>query len=341
MDIENTEDQTITDVLSAAYDQVEAGQTAPEPETLEIDTAPDPVIDASADSADNPEQNPGPEDGALENPDGEQPQGKEQADQPIEAATEDHAPSSWKTDIAQKWSDLPSEVRAEINRREADYHKGIESYKEYSRVGQVMEQAISPYMRNIEASGVQAPQAIHQLLKVEDALRNGDPVTKAQTLVNMAQQYGIDIAGLQNVPKPDPQVVQLQQRLDAQNAQFQQYQQRDQEVVLSEIEKFKNDPSNVHFEAVQGDMALLLQSNRAESLKDAYDKAVWMRPDIRKSLVEQQRTEAEQKATIQAREKRAKAAAVGIKGSGLSKGGAINPNASLRETIAAAMDGNA
>ncbi|MGR2433573.1 hypothetical protein FDG14_24970, partial [Salmonella enterica] len=92
-----------------------------------------------------------------------------------------------------------------------------------------------------------------------------------------------------------------------QNQQLQRFQQsvyeQQNQTVMSEIEQFKSNPANVHFEAVKDDMAILLQSNRAESLQDAYDKAVWMRPDIRKSLVEQQRTEAEQKSATQAREK--------------------------------------
>lgn len=342
----HTEDQSLSNILESAYDKVEAGDPAPQGEHLEIDdaaaaaTTTAPAVEGKATDTPAAEPADATTTATTEKPAGEGEGEPETTAEPESPALEDRAPSSWKAEVAEKWAEVPAEVRAEIQRRETDYHKGIEQYKQYANIGHSVERTIAPYMQNIQASGVDPLTAINHLLGVEHNLRNGTPEVKAQVVSQILRDYGIDLKTVQPPAPVAPEVLELQK----QNQQLQRFQQsvieQQNSTAMSEIEQFKANAANVHFEAVKDDMALLLQSNRATSLQDAYDKAVWMRPDIRKSLVEQQRTEAEQKATTQAREKRAKAAAVGIKGSGLSKGGNLNPNASLRETITAAMDGD-
>jgi DNA invertase Pin-like site-specific DNA recombinase len=58
-----------------------------------------------------------------------------------------------------------------------------------------------------------------------------------------------------------------------------------------------------------------------------------MRPDIRQSLIEQQRVEAQQAALEQARATKAKTAIVGIKGSSPASGGVTTSKGSLREIL--------
>lgn len=349
-DTQQDENTALSSALSAAYDKVEAGDTAPTGETLEIDAAADaPAIDAAA-PADTGEtaataQPDGADEGADAKREGEGGAKPDAAAQPADGADatdpEDTAPSSWKREIAEKWKDVPVEVRAEIQRREDDYHKGIEQYKSFAQVGHAFERAITPNMDLIQAGGVNPIQAIEYLFNAHRTLTYGNPQEKAAAIGRIARDCGIDLATVQPPPPIDPAVRQLQQ----QNQQLQQFQRsvmdQQNQTAQSEIEQFRANPANVHFEAVKDDMSLLLQSGRATSLQDAYDKTVWMRPDIRKSLVEQQRTDAQKTATAQARDKRAKAAAVGVKGSALSKGSTNNPDASLRETIAAAMAGDA
>lgn len=350
-DTQQDENTALSSALSAAYDAVEAGDPAPNDEALEIDAAADahaadaathadtgePATTAQADTAD---------DGADAKPEGEANAKSDAAAQPADGAEaaadpEDAAPSSWKREIAEKWKDVPVEVRAEIQRREDDYHKGIEQYKSFAQVGHAFERAITPNMDLIQAGGVNPIQAIEYLFNAHRTLTYGNPQEKAAAIGRIARDCGIDLATVQPPPPVDPAVRQLQQ----QNQQLQQFQRsvmdQQNQTAQSEIEQFRANPANVHFEVVKDDMSLLLQSGRATSLQDAYDKTVWMRPDIRKSLVEQQRTDAQKTATAQARDKRAKAAAVGVKGSALSKGSTNNPDASLRETIAAAMAGDA
>ncbi|MDS1142397.1 hypothetical protein RE432_18340 [Pusillimonas sp. SM2304] len=336
---ENTEleDISIQDTIGAAYDAVESGEAAPDTPVLEIDATPETVDDAAPDTPSDESTAKSDDAAPDDTPTDADPDAD--PDHGAEPSPEDAAPSSWKREVAEKWKDLPPEARAEIHRRETDYHKSIETYKQNAAIGQDIQRVVTPYMANIQAAGVEPMAAIDRLLVVEHHLRNGTPAQKAQMVSEILRDYGIDLATVQPPAPVDPAVQALQQ----QNQQLQRFQQsiveQQNQAVMSDIEKFRTDPANVHFEAVKDDMAALLQSGRAESLKDAYDKAVWMRPDIRKSLVEQQRTEAEKKAAQAGRQQRAKSAAVGVKGSAPSKVSTLGPDASLTDTVAAAMDG--
>lgn len=352
---EETQELSISDVLNDSYDKIEAGATGPALETEDLTAgaaAADPVIDTPTDDLNAATGQPAekPADTATndqpatkDDAKGELPADQNDAGDPAaqqEQDPEDAAPSSWKREVAEKWTELPKEVKDEIQRRETDYHKGIEQYKQYAGIGRDIERVITPHLQTIQQLGIHPMEAIDTLLKADQKLRFGSPEEKAQYFGQLAQEYGIDIGKVQPPAPVDPAVMQLRQ----QNQQLQQFQrsvmEQQQQQVLAEIEAFKANPQNTHFESVKDDMAVLLQSGKATSLQDAYDKAVWMRPDIRKSLVEQQRTEAEQKTAAQLRNKRAQSAAVGIKGSASSKGGSLNPDASLRDTLNAALAGD-
>jgi hypothetical protein len=82
-------------------------------------------------------------------------------------------------------------------------------------------------------------------------------------------------------------------------------------------------------------MADLLETGKAQSLEQAYEMAIWMRPDVRQTLIEQQRIEAQKKYEEQQRATRAKTASVSVKGSSPSSGGSQPVSGSLRDIIAA------
>lgn len=334
----NTDENTppsLEDIAAAAFDAVEAGEVAPQAEPLPFDepaAAPDAVVDAPAGDPAEGKQ-PAPDVGDAANT------GEPGADTQAQP-TDDRAPSSWKPEIAQKWAEVPKEVRDEIKRRETDYHKGIEQYKQAASIGHAIEKVVTPHMETFQRLGVDPLTAINHLLAADQRLRYGSPEQKAEYLGVLAQEYGIALETVKPRPPLDPAMMELQR----QNQHLQQYrqsvEQRETQVVMTEIERFAADPKHTHFETVRDDMVALLNSGRAATLDDAYDKAVWMRPDIRKSLVEQQRATAEKTATAQARSQRAKAAAVGVKGSAPSQGGVLKPGTDIRSIVAAAVAGD-
>jgi len=354
MDTQNDTQEPETDSLSAdlaaAIEHVEAGGQAPDETTLEIDTQEDAkqtAKDAAPDGqGEQTQQATSGQDetrantGEAATNTAESGQDRAAQENQQEPDRTDAAPSSWKRETAEKWAELPAEVKAEIQRRETEYHKGIEQYKPAVQFAQEMNAAITPYFRNIQASGVPAPQAMNHLLMIEDKLRNGDEQAKLQTLVKIAADYGIDLQKAGQT-QHDPRMWQMEQQLQQERMMRETYQRsqadHENQAVISEIEAFAQAQGHEHFEAVKQDMAQMLQSGMAQSLQDAYDKAVWMRPDIRQSLV--QRTDAKQ-AAEQQRQARAKSAAGGVKGAANPKATTLSPDASLRDTLNAAIDGN-
>lgn len=216
----------------------------------------------------------------------------------------DIAPNTWKKEVAATWQTLPPQVRAEVARREADFHKGIEGYKQAAGFGQAMERAITPYAQTIQKLGITADKAVSELMATDHKLRQGTPQEKAAMLSALAQNYGIDMAQAQAVPQVEPHVAQLQQEVRQLRGYIENQQstvQRQSEDSLhSEISQFAADPSHSHFETVKGHMSALLQAGQATSLADAYEQAIYANPTTRALvLAEQQaaqRAEAARKA---------------------------------------------
>lgn len=271
---------------------------------------------------------------------------------PVAEAPVRKAPSSWKPAAQEAFlkadrgeSLTPEEVKmltAEAERRESDFHKGVSEFKTHSDRARAYDQAIAPYQAHLQAMRVDAPTAIGALLKADYTLRNSDPATKAQYFQNLAKEYGIDLSN-QEIPNYSPQeqflmqqMQELRQRQDSwQNSIAQQESERAQ----SALSQFTQ-AEKPHFEAVRNDMADLMQAGKAKTLEEAYDMAVWMRPDIRSTLIEQQRAEVQRKAEEHAHALKAKAASVSVRGSSPSAGGVQPGNGSLRDIIAAQFADN-
>lgn len=277
------------------------------------------------------------------------------APNPVEVAPEPvrRAPSSWKKEAqeiylkADRGETLtPEEIKvltAEAERRESDFHKGVSEFKTHSERARAYDQAIAPYQQHLQSLGVDAPTAISALMRADMTLRNGDPATKAQYFQQLAREYGIDLGQIQNQPQMDPQTQYLMQQMHNLRQQQQmwqnQVQQQEQARVQSEIAQFAT-ADKPHFDAVRNEMADLLESGKAKTLQEAYETAVWMRPDIRQSLIDQQKQDAQRKAAEQLTAQRAKTAAVSVKGSSPSSAGAQAPKGSLRDILAAQFADN-
>lgn len=271
-------------------------------------------------------------------------------DKPVEPPKEEakpsrRAPGAWKPDAQAAWIKAdkgepltPDEIRVmigETERREADFHKGVQEFKTHADRARLYDQAIAPYADHIKQLGVDAPTAITALLKADHTLRTSDPYTKRQYLDILAREYGIDLN--QEYQQPSPEVAKLQQELNNLRQQQQTWQNNasQQQTAQAQYELSQSGVTKEpHFEAVREDMAILLQSGRAENLKQAYEMAVWMRPDIRTTLIDQQRADDQKRLDAEKQAMRAKAAAVSVKSSSPNSG-SQSKGLSLRETIAA------
>ena len=223
----------------------------------------------------------------------------------------------WKKAALADWDKLPELARKEIERREADFHKGIEQYKAGAQTAQEFERAVQPYMATIQGFGITPVAAAAHLMNVDHQLRHSAPQQKIGMLLKIANDYGIDMNtlanGIQQIAGEqvwqqqnpmDPRMQQLQQRVDQlQQQQFQAQQQAAQaehSAIDGEIAAFAADPDHEHFGLLQKDMAVLLQNGMAKNLDDAYAMAMRQNPQTYQIWLAQQQQEwdAQRKAQV-------------------------------------------
>ena len=235
-----------------------------------------------------------------------------------EQVVEKPAPNTWRKEVAAEWNKLPSAVRDEVERREADFHKGIEQYKSQAQFAQSIEKAMAPYQATINSLGLTPDKAIGELMAADHRLRYGSPQEKNAYFAQLAKSYGIDMGQVQQPQNQqiDPNIAYFQQEIQALKGQLQQQtqigQQKESESLNSEIVQFSSDPSHRHFESVKLDMAGLLQAGLAKDLADAYEQAIWRNPTTRASLLAEQQTAAKEQATQKAQAAK-QAASVNVK----------------------------
>lgn len=202
------------------------------------------------------------------------------------------APNTWRKDVAAKWATLPEDVRAEVQRRESDFHKGIAQYKEKAEFGSAIERAVAPYAATLQTLGIAPDRAVQELMAADHRLRYGSPHDKHQYFAQLAQNYGIDLSQVsQATQNPiDPNYAALQDELRRVRGMVESQtiaeQKREQDALNSDILRFKSDPAHSHFETVKGHMAALLQAGQANGLADAYEQAVYANPATRQTLIQ-------------------------------------------------------
>lgn len=332
-------DTDLTDDLRAAFDAA----SVPEP----VETkAPEPVADApEPEPAQEPEK-PAEEGekGPIRGPDGkflakdaekaqDTPQEplSEVAEPPSQVVT--RPPSSWSPAAKAAFADLPDDVKAAVAKREREIDAGLRSKAEEVKRYEPLEQAIAPYRQKWQVAGVDEAQAVKQLLAASDWLER-DP---ANAIAYLARQYGVNVGGQpQAQPQHPAQPNQGQppefQQLQAEIARLrQQVEQASQAPILSEVEAFKSDPANLYFDNVRDDMALLIDAGKAKTLREAYDMACYMNPEIRPLLM-QAPAPVQQKAKVE----QAKRAAASITG---SPGNPVQPksNGSIEDDLRSAF----
>jgi len=204
-------------------------------------------------------------------------------------------PSSWKKDLQEKFATLPPEFQQEIQRREDDFHKGIESYKSAAEWTRQFEPIADTFAGLRQVYGSEA-QGIKTLFDAGQ-FANNDPVGFIKAF---AESRGISLDGTRIQEQDNPIINQLKQQVEQLTGyvgtQQQQEQLREQREATKAIEAFKSKPEAEHFEVLKADMAALLQAGLADGIEDAYDQALWRRPDLRESEISKQITERQNKA---------------------------------------------
>lgn len=213
-------------------------------------------------------------------------------------------PSSWKKDYEEHWGKLDPTLQDYIQQREADYAKGVSTYKNQWDMAAPIVEAIRPFEPLLKEYGVAPQQWVSQLGNAHARLVKGSPEQKLEMFAQLANDYGVNLGALTGQTGYDPQFSQLAQELNQiknQWSSFQSAQEQQEQVQLqNEIESFKNDKP--YFDEVRETMAGLLQSGMADDLQSAYDKAIRLNDDVfqRVSAEQAQKSEAAQREKVAA-----------------------------------------
>lgn len=159
-------------------------------------------------------------------------------------------------------------------------------------------------------------------------------------------------AVLQVLEQMATEQMQLKEQLGSQGQYLQQYQQQQYQSTYnsaaSEYTKFVGEsdehgqPLRPFFEDVRQDMAKLMQSGLSDNLQDAYDRAVWSRPDLRAKISENERLSWRRQEESRRREEAEKAKRAGASVTASSVSYTPPPSSdgstSLRDEIRNALD---
>ena len=251
-------------------------------------------------------------------------------------------------------------MQQEIAKREVEMQRFVNDTAQARHVGDAFTQAIQPFHTAIQAEGVDPITAVTNLMQLASRLRFGTPMEKAATLAQVVKAYGVDVRSLdgaldevlngnmQQQPQggADPQYVQqaVQQALAPLYQAAQQRQQAQQQEAegrtRSELQQFADDPKNEFFQHVRKLMADVLdvaaKQGQELSLADAYQRAVVLHPEVSRVMLARQQGVNAQSLTEAAR--RAKGAAVSVRGSApVGNPNGVEPS-SIRESIEAAIE---
>lgn len=274
--------------------------------------------------------------------------------EPAAAAEAAKPPIDWNPELREQWGSLPDGVKSKIAERENQMAQAMQGTAQARQIAHQMGGIAQQYGSVMAAEGAQDPmQMFGALMQTVAELRMGTPQQKAQRLAGLVNHYGIGIEDLDTAlaaqyggeaAEQVQQQSQLEQLLDQKLAPVQQFMQRQQQQTyqqqmasqqsaVAEVDQFATTAE--FLPDVRHDMADLIdlatRQGREMSIKEAYDKACAMNPQIAGVL--DQRRQQEELVNAQKSVASKKSAASSL------KPGAIGANTSPgNETITSALN---
>lgn len=204
------------------------------------------------------------------------------------------APKTWNKEELATWATLPKETQDALApilaRREEDFLNGITQYKSAADLGIRYSQVVEPYAPILAAENIDPIQLFQSFAANHYLLSRGTPDQKIALAATMLENYNIPLAQLLEYiaegPAPvDPKYAALEKEINElkgkvttrETAETDHIRQR----LSTEIEQFANDPAHSHFNELANDIQKLFNAGLAANLQEAYDKALWARPDLR------------------------------------------------------------
>jgi hypothetical protein len=238
-------------------------------------------------------------------------------------------PTTWKKDLLPLWDKIAkgetltkdeSKKHLEyLNQRENEFKKGVSVYKAEAERAKALEEAINPFVPELQSQGISPAAWINNLGRAHMVLTKAPYDQKVQMFHRLAQDYGVNLNQI-NEPQQqvDPYTQQLMQQLYQVNQEVStikgRFEQEEQARLSNEIERVRSDKERFpHFDMVREEMAQLLELGKAQDLETAYAKAVRLNDEVWAVEQEKLLSNANKQASKAQQVARAKATAVSPK----------------------------
>jgi hypothetical protein len=270
-------------------------------------------------------------------------------------------PPNWPQQEQAFFRELPPALQhAYLDRAKhmmADYTRKTQEIARVRQGYQEMERVISPHVQKWALNGMGPAQAMQQLIALSDYATQ----SPQEFIKYFANLRGVDLRSLgqpQEEEYVDPQVHALRQQLagvqqqlnytaqaqvQAQQAAQQQQYQAAYDTTNAAIEDFASQvgpdgkPLYPYFNQLEEDMAVEIESGRAASIHEAYERAKWSNPYTRSKLLAQSRMRDNRAQRRRAEE--AMAAASSLTGASSMYGEQSTEGMSTRQLLEAASAG--
>ena len=353
------EDVSGTDLPDDVWDDsIDPGSNkaeAPEPEAEDQPDAPEAEADAEQPDAEAPEE---------EQPEDEQPETEEDQFQPI------NPPNTWPQQEQAFFRKLPAALQhgymQRVRHLVTDYTRKTQEIGQVRQRYQGIDRVISQRERGWAVNGVSPEQALNQIFALSDFAAE----QPEEFIKYFAEQRGVDLRTIGSAGSPgqnnqlgeyvDPellavrkQVQELQRNLQqshqsektrqeqAKRAAYEQNLARTTEMVNQFASQTDKNGRLLYpfFNELEEDIAIELQSKRANTVAEAYNNAVWANPQTRSKMLARSRSLENAKARAKA--EAAKRAAAMKPGGGGANGGQSKATGdmSVGDTLRAAFRG--
>lgn len=268
-------------------------------------------------------------------------------------------PRGWSPASKAAFATLPPSVQADIHKREMDVDAGFAKYKgldrhvtDFKNAGVEPEHAIAAYrqaeqllVKNFDEGVVGLCHQFqkHPLDLAKYLVENFLPAGKKLNVGGQQPQNGAD----NQLPANHPVMVELNRiskRLERYESKDQQ---KEHQAIGNDIDSFLKDPAHIYADNVIDSMVDLIKQGKMTGnirpLKEVYDAACWLNPEVRQILIDEQ-IAAKSKGAIaktKAATTQAKAAAASVTGRPAGNTEGTPKEKTLRETIKEAYDESA
>jgi hypothetical protein len=245
-------------------------------------------------------------------------------------------PEHWSAEDKALYQRLPPDAKSFLTRRysemEADYTRKSQANAEAVQVTQALNPVFNDpeIMESLKLNNMHPVQAIYDWARLHKAAVSQNVQTRASVLYEIAERMGFDPAKVFARPSPpvdlppekqnDPAVryfAELQGRansdLQALRAELNQFKAQENQrieaealqVTRSSIDAFADEkgpdgrPLRPHFDKVIGHIISMFKENPQRDIREAYETACWMHPEVRKVLMTEEQNRARQQQSNQ------------------------------------------